>query len=297
MNESFHSGYVALIGRPNAGKSTLLNAILGEKLAIVTPKPQTTRQQIRGIHSGEGFQMIFVDTPGYHNSKIALNQAMIESAINAARDADVVVYLFDATLGITKEDKAALAAIKDIGAPLLCLLNKVDKVKKPDLLPLMQKVAALAPWNEIIPVSATRADGVQIVLDKVRALLPEGPLYFPADQLSDANERFRAAEIIREKAFQLLGQELPYSTAVEIEEFREEGKLNRIAARIHVERESQKGMVIGKGGKTLKEIGTRARKDLEALWDKKVFLEVFVDVRKDWTKNPRYIKEFGYDGN
>lgn len=294
---AFHSGYVALIGRPNAGKSTLLNAILGEKLAIVTPKPQTTRQQVRGIHSGHDFQMIFVDTPGYHDSKVPLNQAMVDSALHAARDADVVLYLFDATLGITKEDRSAVDVIKTFNKPLLCLLNKIDKVEKPTLLPLMEKIATLADWREIIPICATRGKGLDIVLEKVRALLPEGPAYFPADQLSDANERFRTSEIIREKAFQILGQELPYSTAVEVENFEELPKLNRVAARIHVERDSQKGIVVGKGGRTLKEIGTRARKELEGLWGKKVFLELFVDVRKDWTRDPRYLKEFGYEGN
>lgn len=295
MSETYHSGYVALIGRPNAGKSTLLNAILGEKLAIVTHKPQTTRRPIRGIHHGKDFQMVFVDTPGLHDSKIPLNQAMINSAMQAARDADVVVYLFDAIRGITKEDRAALGAIKKLEMPLLCVLNKIDKVAKPDLLPLMQAVAALAPWREIIPISALREEGVKLVLEKVRALLPEGPPYFPSDQLSDADERFRAAEIIREKAFQILGQELPYSTAVEIDDFEEEPGLNRVQARIHVERDSQKGIVIGKGGRTLKEIGSRARVELEELWGKKVFLEVFVDVRKDWSRNRRDLREFGYE--
>ncbi len=299
MNGAFHSGFAALLGRPNAGKSTLLNALLGEKMAIVSAKPQTTRRQIRGILTGEHSQIVFVDTPGYHDAKEPLNQAMVEQALSAAADADVVLYLLDATRGITAEDQSATGYLKGLlnqkkDLPVFCVVSKIDRVAKPQLLPLLEKIVALLPWKEIVPVSALQNDGLDVLLKVIRNSLPEGPAYFPEDQISDLTERFRAAETVREKLFERLDQELPYSVAVEIDAFEEKDGLNRVRAKIHVERDSQKAIVIGKGGALLKEIGTAARKELEGLWGKKVFLELLVDVEKDWSRDPKALRRFGY---
>lgn len=291
----FRSGFVAILGRPNAGKSTLLNVFVGEKVAIVTPKPQTTRRRIRAIRTTDDYQMIFVDTPGLMEPRDLLNKALVNETLDAIADADVLLYVLDGTKGLTEADRFAIARAAERPIPLICAINKVDKIQKETLLPLIERVEDLAEWREIIPVSATTGDGVAELTGELAEELPEGPMLYPREQLSDLNERFRAGEIIREKLFMALGEELPYSVAVEVVSFEELDHLNRISAKIHVERDSQKGIVIGRGGSMLKQVGRLARQELELLWQKKVFLELRVDVVKSWTKDLNALRRFGYD--
>jgi len=301
---SFKSGFVAIIGRPNVGKSTLLNAILGEKIAIVSEKPQTTRNRIRGIKNTENCQIIFLDTPGIHEAKGYLNEFMVKEALSALEDVDVIIYLVEAIKKI-KDEEFIIQNLKKVKCPVILGINKVDIVRKDNILPLIDEYSKAFPFKEIIPLSAMKGVGIDELLKIVIELLPEGPKYFPEDILTDQAERFIVAEIIREKVFELTRQEIPYSTAVVVEKFKENPKkkpvpagikrgIVSISATINVERDSQKGIIIGKGGTMLKEIGTRARMDIERLLGTKVFLELFVRVQKDWTKDKRALKEFGY---
>ena len=301
----FKSGFVSIIGRPNVGKSTLLNAILGEKIAIVSPKPQTTRNRIRGIKNMEDAQIIFLDTPGIHSDKGYLNEFMIKEAISAIEDVDVIVYLIEPAKTLEKDDSLIIDNLRRIKSPVILGINKTDITRKDNILPLINEYSKLYSFKEIIPISATRGEGIETLVKIVAKLLPEGPKYFPEDILTDIPERFIVAEIIREKIFKLTRQEIPYSTAVVIDSFKENPKLvpagNKqgkglvsISATINVERDSQKGIIIGKGGKMLKEIGTLSRIDIEKLLGAKVYLELFVKVEKDWTKDKKLLKEFGY---
>lgn len=291
----FKSGFVAIIGRPNVGKSTLLNAILGEKIAIVSEKPQTTRNRIRGIKNTENCQIIFLDTPGIHEAKGYLNEFMVKEALSALEDVDVIIYLVEAIKKI-KDEEFIIQNLKKVKCPVILGINKVDIVRKDNLLPLIDEYSKAFLFKEIIPLSATKGEGIDELLKIVIELLPEGPKYFPEDILTDQAERFIVAEIIREKVFELTRQEIPYSTAVVVEKFKENPakRIVSISATINVERDSQKGIIIGKGGTMLKEIGTRARMDIERLLGTKVFLELFVRVQKDWTKDKKILKEFGY---
>lgn len=293
---SFKSGFVAIIGRPNVGKSTLLNAILGEKIAIVSAKPQTTRNRIRGIKSTENAQIVFLDTPGIHEAKGYLNEFMVKEALAAIGDVDTIIYLVEATKKIEEDDKFIIENLKRIKQPVILCINKVDIVIKDNLLPLIDEYSKAYAFKEITPLSAIKGEGVEELLNIIIKTLPEGPKYFPEDILTDQPERFVAAEIIREKVFLLTKQEIPYSTAVVVERFKEnpQKKIVSISATINVERDSQKGIIIGKGGSMLKRIGTRARMDIERLLGTKVFLELFVRVQKDWTKDKKILKEFGY---
>jgi len=293
---SFKSGFVAIIGRPNVGKSTLLNAILGEKIAIVSAKPQTTRNRIRGIKNTENAQIVFVDTPGIHEAKGYLNEFMVKEALAAIGDVDTIIYLVEAAKKIEDDDKFIIENLKRIKRPVILCINKVDIVIKDNLLPLMDEYSKAYAFKEITPLSAIKGEGVDELLNIIIKTLPEGPKYFSEDILTDQPERFVAAEIIREKVFLLTKQEIPYSTAVVVERFKEnpQKKIVSISATINVERDSQKGIIIGKGGSMLKRIGTRARMDIERLLGTKVFLELFVRVQKDWTKDKKILKEFGY---
>lgn len=293
---SFKSGFVAIIGRPNVGKSTLLNAILGEKIAIVSAKPQTTRNRIRGIKNTENAQIVFLDTPGIHEAKGYLNEFMVKEAMAAIGDVDTIIYLVEATKKIEEDDKFIIENLKRIKQPVILCINKVDIVIKDNLLPLIDEYSKAYAFKEITPLSAIKGEGVEELLNIIIKTLPEGPKYFPEDILTDQPERFVAAEIIREKVFLLTKQEIPYSTAVVVERFKEnpQKKIVSISATINVERDSQKGIIIGKGGSMLKRIGTRARMDIERLLGTKVFLELFVRVQKDWTKDKKILKEFGY---
>jgi len=295
--EPFRSGFVSIIGRPNAGKSTLLNSILGEKIVITSDKPQTTRNRIKGIHNIPGAQIVFIDTPGIHRAKSMLNKYMVEEALASIKEVDVILLLVEADAPAGSGDALILELLAGVATPVLLVINKIDLVPKEALLASIERYAQLYPFREIVPVSALSGDGVERVVESVRSYLPEGPVYFPDDILTDLPERFIVAEIIREKVFRLTRDEVPYSVAVEVETFKErpDGGLISIAAVINVERDSQKGIVIGRKGDMLKKIGMQARREIEQLLDSKVFLELFVRVRKDWSENPRLLKELGYE--
>ena len=297
---SFKSGFVAIIGRPNVGKSTLLNAILGEKIAIVSKKPQTTRNKIRGIKNIENAQIIFLDTPGIHTAKGYLNKFMVKEALSALEDVDCIIYMVEAAREVIEEELFIIENFKKVAPdgqpPVILCINKTDMAEKNKLLPLIDQYSRLYAFKEVIPLSAAKGEGVDELLKLIIQLLPEGPKYFPEDILTDLPERFVAAEIVREKVFEFTKQEIPYSTAVVVDRFKEnpQKKLVSISATINVERDSQKGIIIGKKGSMLKQIGTSARIDIERLLGTKVFLELFVKVQKDWTKDKKMLKEFGY---
>jgi len=294
--KTFKSGFVVLVGKTNVGKSTLMNTILGEKVSIVSPKPQTTRNRIMGILTDETSQIVFVDTPGFHTGKKELNLYMIRTARTARDDADVVTVMVEAAERLDDVDKDVLRGLKDVSAPVILLINKVDRAKKETILPLIESVEEMHDFEEIIPISALTGDGIEIYLDTVQRLLTEGPPFFPEDALTDQSEKFIAGEIIREKAIRLTRQEIPYAVAVAVDRFQEdvEKGILVIDAVIFVERESQKGIIIGKKGSVIKEIGTKARMDLEAFFDIKVYVELRVKVLKDWAKRSEMLKRLGY---
>jgi len=294
--KTFKSGFVGIIGRPNVGKSTLLNTFIGEKVAIITPKPQTTRNRILGIMNTDGGQIVFLDTPGIHRAKTPLNVQMVKSAMGTFGEADILLLLVEADRGLHDEDSFILDSLEGIKTPVILVINKIDLVTKEALLPLIDTFKELYAFEEIIPISALKGFGVDRLTDILRRLLPEGPKLFPDDMITDRTERFIAAEIIREKILLLTRQEIPYATAVVVEAFKEEEERNfiRIQAAIIVEKDSQKGIVIGKKGAMLKDIGRQARKDLEQFFNAHIYLELFVKVRKDWTHDERLLKELGY---
>ena len=292
----FKSGFIGIIGRPNVGKSTLLNSIIGEKIAIVTPKPQTTRNRITGIKNLEEGQFVFLDTPGIHKASTPLNQYMVGAATAAFRNVDLFLLLVEANTGVHQQDPFIIKSLQDVRLPVILVINKIDLVKKHTLLPIIDQFRQLFPFHEIIPISALTGDGVQIIIGEIWKLLPEGPRYFPEDMVTDCSERFIAAEIIREKITFLTHQEVPYATAVVVDIFRENGErsLIYIQATINCEKNSQKGILIGKKGAMLKEIGTQARKEMERFFAVRIYLELFVRVRRDWTRNERMLRELGY---
>lgn len=297
---AFRSGFVSIIGRPNAGKSTLLNALVGEKIAIVTEKPQTTRTRIQGMvnikaqRGRPAGQIIFVDTPGVHKPDSRLNRKMMQEIHAALESRDLILLIVDASEKFGPGDQHVLDLVKKSGGPVFLLLNKIDKLQKDRLLPIMDHYSKLHEFQEIIPISASRGQGLDILLDKTIRALPEGPRYFPQDQFTDQPERFVAAEIIREKVLLKTGKELPYATAVVVERFEETGKLTRIAAAIYCERDGQKAILIGKGGSKLKDIGSAARLELEALLGRKIFLELFVKVKPGWRESSAFVEELDW---
>jgi len=295
QTEPFRAGYVAIVGRPNVGKSTLLNRLVGQKLSITSRRPQTTRDRVIGIVTLPGAQFVFVDTPGIqsaHGSR--LNRYMNRSATQALEQVDVVALVIEA-LRFGAQDKKILAGIPD-ATPVVAVVNKIDRLDdKAALLPFLASLSSAYPFREIVPVSAETGLQADVLLRVLQQLLPLGAPIYGEDELTDRSERFLAAELIREKLFRLLGEEVPYATAVEIERFEQEGSLRRISASILVERDGQKPIVIGKGGDKLKAIGTQARQDMERLFGGKVFLELFVKVREGWMDNPATLKRLGYD--
>ena len=293
---SFKSGFIAIIGRPNAGKSTLLNTVLHEKIAIVSDKPQTTRNRLQGIKNLPDAQIVFVDTPGIHKQSGLLNAFMVREALDSLGGVDAVVCLVEATRRIRDDELLIIESLKTVKAPVVLAVNKIDRVEKKRLLPLIDAYSKLFPFKEIVPLSALKGHGVELLIELLTGFLPEGPRYFPDDILTDRSERFVVAELIREKVFQSTQQELPYSVAVVIDEFTEDDKTGMISiiATIVVERDSHKAIVIGKHGKLLKHIGTAARKDMERMLNTKVYLELFVKVKKGWTKSAKSLKEYGY---
>ncbi len=292
----FKSGFIGIIGRPNVGKSTLLNAIIGERIAITTPKPQTTRNRIMAIKNIENGQLIFLDTPGIHKATTPLNQFMVTTATDTFRSADILLLLSDATSGVHRDDQLIIDSLRNIGLPVILLINKIDLIRKENILPVIDQFRQLFSFTEIIPISAMTGDGIPVLIEQIWKLLPEGPRYFPEDMMTDLTERFIAAEIVREKIILLTHQEIPYTTAVVVDSFKEDEEKNliRIQATINVSKDSQKGILIGKKGSMLKKIGTQARTDMEKFFASRIYLELFVRVRKDWTHDARMLREFGY---
>jgi GTP-binding protein Era len=290
--QKFKSGFISIIGRPNVGKSTLLNALLGEKIAIISDKPQTTRNRILGIVSRPGAQMVFMDTPGIHKPMHKMNEFMVKTALATYSEVDVVLMLVEATEQPGGGDRFIIETLSKLKTPVFLLINKTDLIKKEALLPLMQGYSKLYHFAEIIPISALKNDLGNLV-EAILTRLPQGPKYFPDDQLTDQPERFVVSEIIREKIFELTTEEIPYSTAVVIEDMKEEPEITRITAVIYVERDSQKGILIGKGGAMLKKIGTLARQDAEKLLGTKIFLQLWVKVKKGWREDERMLKNLG----
>ncbi len=293
-NKEFKSGFVSIVGRPNVGKSTLLNAIIGEKIVITSNKPQTTRNRIQGIHNIRNGQIIFIDTPGIHAAHSRFNKGMVDVAMAAISGVDLLLLVVEAT---TSVDPGIIDILKGITTPVVLVLNKVDLL--PDKSVLFEKISAWAtlhPFKEIVPISAGVGDGVELLVDTISRYLPSGPQLFPDDILTDMPEKFIVAEMIREKVFRLTRDEVPYSTAVEIEQFTErENGVIAIQAAIVLERPTQKGIIIGKKGEMLKRIGTQARGDIEKLLGTRVFLEIFVKVEENWSERPSKLREFGYE--
>jgi len=287
------SGFVSIIGRPNSGKSTLLNRLVGEKVSIVTDKPQTTRHVVKGIVTAPEGQIVFVDTPGVHKPIHRMNERMMKLVRNAISDADIVVLIVDCSVPFGRGDEFTLNLLKSAKPKKFLLLNKIDLIAKKNLLPAIDRYARAADFDEVIPISALKGENVETFLSQVFKHLPEGPMLYPPDQVSDQQERSIASEMIREKVILLTEEELPYSTAVVIDRFEEEDRLYRIYASIYVERDSQKGIVIGKGGEKLKEIGTTARKELESFFDRKIFLELHVTVKKRWRDSDDTLRTIG----
>ena len=295
MDSDFRCGYIALVGRPNVGKSTLLNRILGQKISITSRRPQTTRHRVLGIKTHDSAQLIYLDTPGIHDySGRAMNRHMNRTASNALLDVDVVVFLVDGSKW-TADDDLVLAKLEKLDCPVILAVNKIDLLPNRDeLLPRLQELSGKRSFEQVIPISAAKGDNVTALEAVIETLLPRAPAMFPEDQVTDRSVRFLAAELVREKLFRKLGRELPYGLTVEIESFRSEPGITHIHALIWVERKSQKTIVIGKQGRVLKEVGTEARKDIEVLLDGKVNLKLWVKIKEGWADDERALRSLGY---
>jgi GTP-binding protein Era len=291
---SFRSGFIAIVGRPNAGKSTLVNTLVGRKIAIVSTRPQTTRNRIQGIVNRDDAQIVLIDTPGIHQAKNVLSRQMMDEAQHALEGVDVLSLIVDASENFGAGDEFSLEWVKRFKGPTFLLLNKVDRVKKPLLLLMIEKYAALYNFAQIFPISALTGEGCPELVKSWLELLPESPPYFPADQFTDQPERFLAAEFIREKAILATREEVPHAVAVLIDSFEEKRTLVKIRATIYVERDGQKGILIGKRGETMKKIGTEARKEIEAILGAKVFLELFVKVQPNWRQNASMVRQLDW---
>jgi GTP-binding protein Era len=287
------SGFVSIVGRPNSGKSTLLNRLVGEKVSIVTDKPQTTRHVVRGIVTKPEGQITFLDTPGIHKPVHRMNERMMQSVRDAMADVDLVLLIVDASAAFGRGEAFTVELLKPVATKKLLLLNKIDRIQKKALLPIIDRYSKLGNFEEIIPISALKDENVESLIQQTFKYLPEGPMFYPSDQISDQHERSIASELIREKVILLTREEMPYSTAVMMDRFEEAEKICRIFASIFVERESQKAIVIGKAGQKLKEIGTEARKDLESFLGRKVFLELHVKVKKGWRDDEGMLRTLG----
>lgn len=294
--KGFRSGFVAILGAPNAGKSTLLNRLLGEKIAITSRKPQTTRNRILGVVHRAKAQLVFIDTPGIHKARVPLNVRIVDTALAVLADVDLVLILADAAQPDTASETYLLQRLVAVNKPFLLALNKIDRVPKNELLAQMAAWSGRRPFEAILAISALKGLEIDALLEAMQQRLPEGPPFFPEDTLTDVPERFIVAELIREKVFRLTGEEIPYAAAVTVDAFKEDSRSGRIRihASIHVERASQKGIVIGKGGRKLKEIGQAAREDIERLLAARVYLELFVRVQKNWSRDTRALRKFGY---
>jgi GTP-binding protein Era len=294
----FRSGFVTLIGRPNVGKSTLMNYFIGEKISIVSNKPQTTRNKIRSILTGEGYQIIFIDTPGIHTPTTRLGNFMVKSANTALNEADAVIYMVEPREKINEGDRAIIKSLSGVKRPVFLAVNKVDSVDKPELLKVIEQYDKLYTFRDIVPLSALTGENVQALLDTIKGILPAGPMYFPEDQITDQPERRIAAEIIREKALAYLQDEIPHGLAVDITAMKPRNEdsecIVAVGATIFCEKESHKAIIIGKNGGMLKKIGTSARRDIQLLLGSPIFLDLWVKVKKNWRDNDFLLKNFGY---
>ena len=293
-NEDFKSGFISIVGAPNAGKSTLLNKLLGEKISITSKKPQTTRNRILGIVHRSEAQLVFIDTPGVHKAKSPLNIKMVDAAMSTLGEADIILFMIDVTSKDEKSEQILIQKIKNQSLPVVLALNKIDLIKKKEIFEVIDKYKNIHNFKAILPLSAKHGTKLEELQIELINLLPKSPPLFPKETITDVPERFIVAELIREKIFRLTGQEIPYSIAVEIESFKRKKKLVTIHAIINVEKKSQKGIIIGKQGAKLKQIGIEARHDIEKLIESKVMLHLFVKVQKNWSTNARIMKEFGY---
>ncbi|WP_280768497.1 GTPase Era [Salipaludibacillus daqingensis] len=297
VNQEKKSGFAALIGRPNVGKSTLLNQILGQKIAIMSDKPQTTRNRIHGVYTEERGQIVFIDTPGIHKPKHRLGDFMTSIAQTTLREVDVVLFVVDAKEGKGRGDEFIIERLKNVDTPVFLIINKIDEIHPDDILPIIQQYSNLLTFTEVIPVSALNGNNVPKLLEQVYSYLDEGPQFYPEDQVTDHPERFLMSEMIREKVLHLTHEEVPHSIAVEMEQVKRRDNTDTVyvSAVIVVERSSQKGIIIGKQGKMLKEVGKLAREDIQKILGSKIFLELYVKVEKDWRNKPKYLRDFGYD--
>lgn len=294
--DNFKSGYVAIAGTPNAGKSTLLNRMLGEKISITSKKPQTTRNRILGVLHRPDVQIVFFDTPGVFEAQDKLNVRIVDAALAAVGDADLILVVIDVAESNPKAERFLVKQLRSQAKPVVLALNKIDLVDKSILLPAIDHWSKAFPFEDLVPISAKEGIQIDELISAMVRMLPQGPPFFPEDMLTDATERFITAELIREQVFRQTGEEIPYATAVTVDVFEEknEGRLVRIEATIHLERDSQKGIVIGKNGSKLKQIGTRSREQIEKMMACKVYLKLFVRVQKNWRKDTRAIRRFGY---
>ena len=295
MEDTIKSGIVGIVGPPNAGKSTLMNALLGQKISIVTPKPQTTRNRIVGILNGAAYQIVMLDTPGLHKARKPLNLEMVKIAVSSLAEVDVVLFLIDVSLPMPEKQVQAVQYLETTTVPAILVLNKIDLLPKDQILPMIEVYRKIYPFAAIVPVSALFENGTDVLLQELLQLLPQGPRFYPEDIPTDATERFIVGEIIREKIFLLTGQEIPYSTAVVIDSFKEDPQksLVTIHATIVVEKPSQKAIIIGKKGSKLQQIGKNSRQDIEKLMAQHVLLKLWVKVHKNWTSDMRFIRDLG----
>ncbi|MDX2501612.1 MAG: GTPase Era [Deltaproteobacteria bacterium] len=296
QSADFKSGYVSIIGAPNAGKSTLLNRMLGEKISITSKKPQTTRNRILGVLHGTKSQMIFFDTPGVFEAKDKLNVRIVDAAFSALGDADLALVVVDASRPDPSAERYLVKKLQSQTRPVILALNKIDLIKKAGMLEIIENWSKTYGFNEVVPISARHGTQVEDLIRVMENILPAGPPFFPEDTITDVSERFIVAELIREQVFRMTGEEIPYATAVTVDTFKEKkgGRLVSIEATINIERSSQKGIIIGKNGSKLKQIGTRSREQIEQLLGTKVFLKLFVRIQKNWRKDTKAIKRFGY---
>ncbi|WP_063455909.1 GTPase Era [Listeria monocytogenes] len=297
MSEPFKSGFVAIVGRPNVGKSTLLNHIIGQKIAIMSDKAQTTRNKVQGVYTTDESQIIFIDTPGIHKPKHKLGDFMVKIALNTFQEVDLIYFVIDASTGFGRGDEFIIEKLKNVQTPVFLLINKIDLIAPEDLFKLIEQYRDLMDFDEIIPISALQGNNVPNLLEQTNANLEIGPMYYPKDQITDHPERFIISELIREQVLQLTREEVPHSVAVVIEGIGKNPKTEKLTinATIIVERSTQKGIIIGKQGQMLKQIGMRARKEIERLLGSKVFLEIWVKVQKNWRDKEHYLQDYGFD--
>lgn len=292
--DGFKSGFVAILGRPNVGKSTLLNQIMGEKITITSDKAQTTRNKIQGIYTTDEEQIVFIDTPGIHKPKHQLGQFMVETALSTLNEVDMVLFMVNVSEKMGPGDRFIMERLENVKTPVFLVLNQIDKVHPDELLPIITAYQEVMEFAEIVPVSAIEGNNVDRLLEVISGYMEEGPQFYPSDQVSDHPEYFIVQELIREKVLQLTREEIPHSVAVMVESMERDGDIIDVQATIAVERNSQKGIIIGKQGSMLKEIGTRARKDIKTLLGSKIYLELWVKVQDDWRDKPRDLNRFGY---